>query len=228
MVAAQRKRYESQLRQAQARSTRLLVLDAAGRLFAERGYVATSIDEIARAAGVGRATVFASVGGKPVLLKQAYDVSLVGDDEAVSLVERPRSQAILAEPDPWRLLARYAELVTEIAGRIAGIYEAVRGASGSDPEARALWADILQQRRTGMDNLMRGLMAKGPLRKGLDPRRAADLAWVLVDPGLYHMLVNQRRWTPKRYQAWLTETLQSQLLPPRRDGRGPRGRNAGS
>jgi len=62
MARAARKRYESPLRRAQARSTRLLVLEAARRLFAERGYVATSVDEIARAAGVGRATVFASVG----------------------------------------------------------------------------------------------------------------------------------------------------------------------
>lgn len=214
MARAAKKRYESPLRQAQARSTRLLILDAARRLFAERGYVATSIDDIAKAAGVGRATVFASVGGKPVLLKQAYDVGLVGDDEQVSLVERPRSQSILAEPDPWRLLARYAEVVTEISGRIAGIYEVVRQASGADVEAQALWADILRQRRVGMDNLIRALVSKGPLRDGLDLRTAADLAWVLVDPWHYHMLVHQRGWTPAQYQVWLTQTLQSQLLPP--------------
>ena len=214
MARAAKKRYESPLRQAQARSTRLLILDAARRLFVERGYVATSIDDIAKAAGVGRATVFASVGGKAVLLKQAYDVGLVGDDEQVSLVERPRSQSILAEPDPWRLLARYAEVVTEISGRIAGIYEAVRQASGADVEAKALWADILRERRVGMDNLIRALVSKGPLRDGLDLRTAADLAWVLVDPWHYHMLVHQRGWTPAQYQVWLTQTLQSQLLPP--------------
>jgi AcrR family transcriptional regulator len=197
----------------------LLVLDAARRLFAEQGYGATSIDEIARAAGVGRATVFASVGGKPVLLKQAYDTGIVGDDRAVSLVERPRSQAILAEPDPWRLLAGYAELATEISGRIAGIYEVVRQASGADAEARALWAEILRQRRAGMDNLIRGLASKGPLRPGLDRKSAADLAWVLVDPWHYHMLVQQSGWTPAQYQGWLTDMLQSQLLPARQSNR---------
>jgi AcrR family transcriptional regulator len=221
MARAAKKPYASPLRQAQAQSTRLLVLDAARRLFAERGYVATSVDEIARVAGVGRATVFASVGGKPVLLKQAYDVGIVGDDEKVSLVERPRSRAILAESDPWTLLARYAELVTDISGRIAGIYEAVRQASGADEEARALWVDILRQRRAGMDNLIRQLLANSPLRDGLDPTAAADLAWVLVDPWHYHMLVQQRGWTAARFQAWLTEILQSQLLPPRSGQRRP-------
>jgi AcrR family transcriptional regulator len=217
MARAAKKRYESPLRQAQAKSTRLLILDAARRLFAERGYVATSIDEIAEAAGVGRATVFASVGGKAVLLKQAYDVGIVGDDQSVSLVERPRSQSILAELDPWRLLALYAELATEISGRIAGIYEAVRQASGADAEARSLWVDILRQRRNGMDNLIRALASKGPLRDGLELKPAADLAWVLVDPWHYHMLVQQSGWSPAQFQVWLTQTLQSQLLPPRRN-----------
>lgn len=224
MVRARKKRYESPLRKAQAQSTRMLVLDAARRLFAERGYVATSVDEIARAAGVGRATVFASVGGKPALLKQAYDVGLVGDDQPVSLPDRPRSQAIRSDPDPYRLLAGYAELVTEIAGRIAGIYEAVRQASGADREARALWVEILRQRRAGMDNLVRDLTAKGPLREGLDARQAADIAWVFTDPWQYHMLVVQRGWKPERYRGWLAQTLQSQLLPPR--ARGSRRRRA--
>ena len=218
MPRARKKRYESPLRKAQAQSTRMLVLDAARRLFAERGYVATSVDEIAKAAGVGRATVFASVGGKPTLLKQAYDVGLVGDDQPISLPDRPRSQAIRSDPDPYRLLAGYAELVTEIAGRIAGIYEAVRQASGADREARALWAEILRQRRAGMDNLVRDLTTRISLRDGLDARQAADIAWVFTDPWQYHMLVMQRGWTPEQYRVWLTETLRSQLLPPRSGG----------
>src|SRR5450759_2513013 len=92
--------YESRLRAGQARATRLALLEAAGRLFAERGYVATSIEEIAEAAGVSRATVFTSVGGKPALLKAAYDVALVGDDEPVSMPDRPDSLRSKAEPDP--------------------------------------------------------------------------------------------------------------------------------
>ena len=191
----------------------MTILDAAGRLFAERGYAATSVDDIAEAAGVGRATVFASVGGKPVLLKQAYDVAIVGDDEAVALVERPRSQAIQRDMDPRRLLAGYAELASEVTGRVAGIYEAVRGAAGADAEARKLWEEVLRQRRAGMDNLIRAVASKVSLREGLDRESAADIAWVLTDPWLYQMLVRRRGWTVDRYRAWLAETLQAQLLP---------------
>src|SRR5690349_1194060 len=149
-VRAEVKRpYQSSLRSAQAQSTREAVIAAAGRLFVERGYAATSIEEIAAAAGVSRATVFTSVGGKASLLKTALDVAIVGDDEPIPLPERPRSKAIRAEPDPRRYLALYAELVTEMDGRLAGIHEAVRGAAGVDPDARALWESHLAQHRQG-------------------------------------------------------------------------------
>src|SRR5260370_37497868 len=113
--------YQSTLRGAPAESPREAVIGAAGRLFTERGYAATSIEEIAAAAGVSRATVFTSVGGKAKLLKTALDVAIVGDDEPIALPDRPRSKAIRAEPDPRKYLALCAELGTALDGRLAGI-----------------------------------------------------------------------------------------------------------
>src|SRR5438067_12428497 len=113
--------YQSTLRGAQALSTREAVIRAASRLFVEKGYAATSIEDIAAAAGVSRATVFTSVGGKAKLLKTALDVAIVGDDEPVPLPDRPRSKAIRAEPDPRKYLALYAALITVYDGRQAGI-----------------------------------------------------------------------------------------------------------
>lgn len=171
------------------------------------------MDAIAEAAGVSRATVFASLGGKKSLLKQAYDVALVGDDEPIPFPERPRSLAVRREPDPMRLLAMYAGLITEMYGRLAPIYEAVRGAASADPEVREVWETIGAERRIGADNLMGLLLSRGPLRDGLDAQSGADLMWVLNDPGLYHLLVNRRGWSPARFEAWLSRTMQEQLLP---------------
>ena len=56
--------YESPLRKAQAAATRGAIIDAASALFIERGYVATSIEAVAEAAGVSRATVFTSGRGQ--------------------------------------------------------------------------------------------------------------------------------------------------------------------
>ena len=66
------------------------------------------MDDIASAAGVGRATVFGSVGGKAAILKAAYDIAIVGDDEPIPLPQRPCAIAVRHEPDPVRMIAAYA------------------------------------------------------------------------------------------------------------------------
>src|SRR5438445_6769077 len=194
-----KRQYQSTLRGMQAQSTRETVIAAAARLFADKGYAATSIEEIAAAAGVSRATVFTSVGGKARLLKTALDVAIVGDDEPVALPDRPRSKAIRAEPDPRKYLALYAELVTEIDGRLAAIHEAVRAAAGVDPSARALWESHLAQHRQGAANVIGDLIRKGGIRPDLDPESAADIVW-LLGPGAYHMLFNRLGLSPKAFQ----------------------------
>lgn len=205
--------YESPLRQAQAGATRRAIIDAAAALFVERGYVATSIEVIAEAAGVSRATVFASVGGKKTLLKAAYDVALVGDDEPIAFPDRPASLAVKAEPDPVRFLIGYAGLVTDINRRLAPIYEAVRGAASADPEVREVFEAIAVERRIGSANVVALLLAKGAhLRRDLDAEAAADVLWVLNDAGLYHLLVHRRGWAPERFGSWLPDTMRRELI----------------
>lgn len=207
-----KRRYRSPLRQQQAGSTRASIIAAAGHLFASRGYAATSVDDIAAAAGVSRSTVFAAIGGKPALLKRAFDVAIVGDDRPISLPERDSSKAIRREPDPRVYLSLYAGLATEIGGRLAGIAEAVRGAAGVDEDARRLWEEHLAQRRNGAANVVSDVVKKGGrLRAALDADSAADVVWVLNDPGLYSHLVMRRGWTPDRFHSWLTFALQEIL-----------------
>lgn len=204
----------STLRRPSAQSTRADIIEAAGRLFIERGYGPTSMDEVAEAAGVTRAAVFSSVGGKAMLLKTAFDVALVGDDEPVSLAERPRSRAVRQERDQRRYLELYAELVTEIDGRLSGLHEVVRMAAADDPDARYLWDQHRALRRRGAADVVTDLVGRGGLREGLDEEAAADIVWLLNDPGVYHQLVRERSWTPERFERWLADTFRCQLLLP--------------
>jgi AcrR family transcriptional regulator len=207
-----KRRYESPRRAAQSRATRRAIVIAAADLFAARGYVATSFEAIAAAAGVGRATVFAHFPTKAALLKTAYDETLVGDDEPVPVPERPASLAVRAEPDPHRFLAGYAGLVTDLARRVSPIYEAIRGAAHADPEAAAVWARIGAERRIGGGNVVAGVVGRGALRPDADVERAADVVYALVDPGLYHLLVHERGWEHERFTDWLAAALQRELL----------------
>lgn len=194
------------------RQTRRAIIDAAAGLFAARGYVATSFDAIAESAGVGRATVFAHFPTKAGLLKTAYDVTLVGDDEPIPLPERPESLAVRAERDPHKFLAGYAAVVTPVARRITPIYEAIRAAAHVDPEAAAVWQKVGAERRIGGGNIVASIADRGVLRQDADPERAADLVYAFTDPGIYHLLVRERGWPDEAYTTWLAATLERELV----------------
>jgi AcrR family transcriptional regulator len=204
--------YQSRLRAEQAAATRGLVLDAATRLFVDRGYAATSIDLIAETAGVGRSTVFAAAGGKPWLLKTAYDRAVVGDDEQVPLAERPEARKLFDVTDPAEIVTEYAAIISDAAQRVSAIYEVVRSAAGLDTEVHELWSDISNQRLTGAETIAALLKKKRGLRRGLSVDSARDIIWIYNDPGLHHALVGDRGWNQANYRDWLTDSLRHHLL----------------
>ena len=212
VMADKTRTYSSTLRADQARQTKKRIVDAAAELFAEHGYAGTTIDAVASAAGVSRKTVFDSVGGKAQLMKLAYDLAIVGDDEPVPLIDRPEIRAMLAEPDYAKRLAMYASLVVGIDRRLSSAWRAFEGAATSDPEAARLYVAMVQQRRCAMQEAAQMFADAGALRPDLDIDVAADLMWFYNDPSLYDKLVRQRGWSVDRFQAWLTEALQVQLL----------------
>ena len=99
------RRYDSTRRQAQARATRLRIIEAATDLFVTHGYAATSIAAIADAADVAPQTIYAAFGTKAGLLGAAVDVAMAGDDEPIAIIDRPDQQAVLATDDPAAYLA---------------------------------------------------------------------------------------------------------------------------
>jgi AcrR family transcriptional regulator len=65
-------------------SSRQMIAEAAGELFLEQTYGGTTIDDIARRAGVGRATFFNYFGSKSDLLWLEVDESLAGFADALA------------------------------------------------------------------------------------------------------------------------------------------------
>jgi AcrR family transcriptional regulator len=206
--------YTSSLRATQAQTTRRAIVDAASRLFVENGYGATTVDAIAAAAGVSRKTVFTSVGGKAEALKLAFDWGVVGDDAPAPLMERSHVKDSYAEPDARVILARQARFVRGVAERIAPLAAVARAAAGLDAEIRVLVESAERQRQQGMTQLARLLETRGALRPGLDVAEAADILWLLSDPGTYQRLVTRRGWPVERYDAWLAETHIALLVDP--------------
>ena len=207
-----RRRYESELRDEQARRTRRAIVTAARELFLAQGYAATTIDAIAAAARVSRRTVFTSVGGKGALLKLVFDWAIVGDDEAIAMADRPEVAAIKAETDPARALAMWVHMVVAVHARVAAIGEVVSAAADVDPAAAELLATADRNRLFGAAAFVDGLASLRGLAPGMTKQRAADLCWTISDPYLYRRLVGQRGWSEADFEHWVTESLRATLL----------------
>jgi AcrR family transcriptional regulator len=221
-----RRAYESPRRRAQADATRGAVLSAARDLFVERGYVATTVRAIADRAGVSPETVYATFGNKRSLLSSVLDVSIVGDDEMVPLLERPWVREMRDEPDPRRRLRILARNGTVILERIAPIHGVLHAAAAADPEVASLWERYTSQRFAGQRELARVVGAGGSLRKGLTTGEAADILFAIGSPQTYRLLTVERGWSPERFERWYAATLTQLLLDRDAEGRKDRGSTA--
>ena len=204
--------YHSTLRTEQAAETRRAVVAAALRLFVAHGYGATTIDAVAKAAGVSRKTVFTAVGGKVELLKTAVDWAVAGDDRAQALAERPRMQDVFALDDPVRLLTEWAQVMVEIDQRVTGGFRALEDAAELDADAHRLLDELHQQRLDGAREVVKRLAKLDALTTKVSRAEAVDVAWLSTDPVLFDRFVRVRGWSVTRFEAWLSRMLVGQLL----------------
>jgi AcrR family transcriptional regulator len=210
-MATARRSHPGSLREEQARVTRRRVIDAARNLFLGDGYTATTIDAIARAAGVSVQTVYNAVGNKAAVLRAVYDTTLAGDDARLAVGERPSFHAVLSETSGRRCLARYAALGREIGERVLPVLARISAEAGN-PDIRDL-ADIGErQRAEGTATVARHVADLFGLAPGLTVDEAADILWTLTGPEAAIRLVQQRGWTWDRYEAWLAAAMADGVL----------------
>jgi AcrR family transcriptional regulator len=206
-VATVKKRtYRSSIRRGEAPQR---ICAAAYRLFTTKGYLATSIEDIAAAADVARPTVFSAVGPKPVILRAVADRATAGDDASIAVADRPWWKEAMDEPDARRSVRLHARNMCRIQQRTVPLMKAVEAAAPVDPDAAEIWSRYQQQRRDGMAEFIAGLGRKAPLR--IDEQTAIDTAWLLA-PDTYWRLVRERDWSLEKYETWLADVLERVLL----------------
>jgi AcrR family transcriptional regulator len=204
--------YDNSRRLAQARATRLKVIETAKDLFVEHGFSGTTLESVADAADVSLPSLYRLFKSKRALLSAVLDTSFGGDDEPVAFVDRAAVQAALNEDDPRKLLEAFARIATELLERSSAIQLVLASAAQVDVEAADLWAEIRRQRHTGQSRIIAALVDRGALDPGLNPSEAADFVYLLMSPDTYRILTIERGWKPKRFQKWLAHSLCSTLL----------------
>ena len=208
-----RRPYASALRTEQARQTRARMLDAAQRVFGDKGYASSTIEAIASEAGVAVDTVYARFGSKRGLLSALMDVRVGGDDEPIDLLDRSGPQGVRLEPNQKRQLDAFAKDITLVIERARPVDDIMRGAAAVDSEIAALRGRIQEQRFQNMLKFVSWVTANGRLRGGMSEEAAAAIVWSVTSPEMHRLLRVDRAWTVERYTEWLADTLTLTLLP---------------
>jgi AcrR family transcriptional regulator len=206
------RRYDNSNRKAQARQTQRRVVEAARRLFVRDGYATTTIQALADEAGVAEQTVYAAFGSKIEVLKRLFGTSIVGDDEAAPLIERPDWQAWETKHDIDRLVDAFVVANRKICERAADVARVVAAAAASHPEIAEMWEQAEAARYQDQRRFTDRLSDSDLLRTSLSRQHAADIVWTLAGPGPYTDLVQRRGWSNTAYESWLSEQLTSALL----------------
>lgn len=156
MTSGSRKRLTAGERRAQ-------LIDVGRVVFAERGYEATAVEEIAERAGISKPVVYEHFGGKEGLYAVIVDreMEFVIDAVTSAIAEgTPRERleaATLAflgyvrdHPDGFAILSRdtptqsgYASLLAEVADRVGKIFAAEFKRAGYDAKAAPIYAQAL-------------------------------------------------------------------------------------
>ena len=200
------RRYRSTVRTEQAKQTRQRVLDAAKRLFVERGYASTTIAAVADAAGVSQETVYASFGGKRRLLEGVIDATIPLEPERDSALK------VIGRLGTARARLRaFVEFCCGVLAHTSPIHNVIRGAADSEAFAVELRARLLSERLVNQKrHLAKHVRVR--LRAGLTPRGAAERLCALTSPEMYHLTTAELGWSRERHQEWIAALAERELL----------------
>jgi AcrR family transcriptional regulator len=201
--------YKSARRQRQAEATRQEILQAARRLFVERGYAATTMSDIAAEADVAVQTIYASCGSKRELALGLNDLI----DEEAGVAEL--AAQLQAADDPRAVLALAVTITRQVQQRCGDLIAALTSAAAVEPEAAAVLEVGLARHRGGTADAARLLAKLRGLRKGVSAEEAATALAVLTSPAVWSQLEQEHGWSLDRSQRWIETSLACLLL---RDG----------
>jgi AcrR family transcriptional regulator len=149
------------------------VLEAAERLIKEDAFHAATMDELAAAAGVSRATVFNRFGSKLGVLEALFTRGMEGAEMAAI-------KDALALEDPVAALDAVVTAGCVIWEACGFVVRQLQAVAVLEPHAVALIDQQREQQRADLQGLSRRLAKAGALRPGLSQARATAVLHMLT------------------------------------------------
>ncbi|GAB7039602.1 MULTISPECIES: TetR/AcrR family transcriptional regulator [Catenuloplanes] len=191
-----------------AEQTRELILRAALERFTADGYAKATVNDIAKAAGVVVATVYTSVGGKPVLLEHLVRQGVQDADVTETL------RKVAVATTGREVIDLIAAGTGSTYRRHRAVIELLLDTAASEPSARRLLAAANSSYRAAIGTVAARIATLGALADGVDEARATDVLWYLFGIWSWPRLLRDATWTADEAESWLRETAARTLLRP--------------
>jgi AcrR family transcriptional regulator len=200
-------RTRSQIRrETQTAGTRADIVEAAGALMREHGYVGTSISAIAERGGVAVQTIYNTIGSKLDVLAAVLAAATDGSRTA-GLSAAELGAGITGAASPATAIAILASWIADSNERSAFLNRVVNEAGASDPEIRELELTMAARSLHVYAEAVGALRSQLGLRPGLSDHEAATSIWALGHPQVFSTLVAGLGWSRDTYTAWLRSAL---------------------
>jgi AcrR family transcriptional regulator len=190
------------------------ILAAAGEEFTERGYVATSVAQVAARAGFTKGAVYSNFGGKPELFAaamQVYFASAIVDafSDALAAAADSPADGTGSEPGQGRARAMAHALAESVllGERWPTLLGEFRSVVAHEPTLVDLYAELRVAQREQLVDALRHAGEQVPLRADLDLEVAATLLHTCV-----HGLSVERSASPEAMPKALVEGLFTHVL----------------
>ncbi len=195
------------LRRAQTALTEQRILAAATELFLADGYLATTLEEVARRAEVGARTVYVRFGTKAALFKRVVDVAIVGDAEPVDVLGRDWMQPALTAPTAAERIAAHAAAGRQIMQRTGALFAVAQQAAAVEPLIAEAWQQGREQFRYAQEVFWTRMVQDGLVDPGADLTWIVDTASVIGAAETYLLITRLTSWDLDAYEDWLRTTL---------------------
>ena len=193
-----------------AQQTRGDILRTARRLFAERGYAATSINDIAEQAGVAIQTIYARLGSKRGMLLALID--LIDEEAGVG----PLAETVTTATRPLTALRAGVRLTRSFQQRCGDIIDALFTAAGAEPELADAVAEGQRRHREGARITIDRIQELHGLRNDVSAERAQALLALSTSHQAWRELTTGYQLDWDQAEDWLVDALSRALLAPQR------------
>lgn len=196
------------------REKRARILSAAQDVFAEQGFDAARMEEVARRARVGKGTLYNYYESKEDLLIQAVIASMEEVRERIATAVNPSpDEPIRSVEDVLRMLI--VDALPGLTRRFHSLYNQAWGVIARDPEARRRLFEASQafyrERERDFEELIEAGARAGQFRSDVDPAEMSLLLQALFDGLLHRATFDEPRVDPSRAFAALLQLLRGGL-----------------